>query len=1204
MICPACGHLNLEGSLYCSQCGQELGDLCSNCGAILPPDASYCRICGEPTARISVPHKERRLVTVLFADLIDSTELGESLDPEQYGSVLSTFFDSMREEIEAEGGVVEKFIGDAILAAFGVPVAHEDDPARALKAALRMRQRLIEVNDKLGQSLGIAVEVRMGVNTGVVLASLDPAPGEPIVTGDVVNAAARLQDGAAAGQIVVAERTARAVRGFTFDDVGNLQLRGRSESIRAVELMDAPAIPQRSVLNLAAPMIGRETELALLRSNYSRAAAEGRPHLVTIYGDAGIGKSRLVEEFLDWAGNLEEPPTTVRGRCLPYGDGVTYWPLAEILKGVARIRNSDSRSNALERVMALGREVITEDMAADPEQTLQTLAYTIGIDSPDSPYSGLDPREVRRRMHEAWRSFVSALASRRPLVFVVEDLHWADPALLEVLRNLTEKTVGPVLFLTPARPQLVQLRPDWGSGMRNTSAIHLDPLTAEEGSTLMGSMLSGESFPAGVEEKALSRAEGNPFFLEQILLHLIDDGRIIRTETGWSAVSGDEELDIPYSVQATLAARIDLLEPEEKSVAQRAAVVGRIFWAEPVKRLMGLDADPIRAILDRLERKGLVATRLRSTIAGEAEYMFRHVLTREVAYESLPRGDRAVAHAMVASWIEETAGDRAPEFTELLVYHFGEAYMAAADDPRSDADTTENLRRSAFQTSLLASDAARVRGATERAYTFGDRARSLATDPQQRARALNQIGRAALGDASGDLAWESLREAADILIEHDGSQRREIAMACALAVESPTRWPGSMMNRVSESEIAYYLDVGLGSLEASDESEEMVRLLSAKAFAEWSIGASRSVNSNEQLEARLAGERAVAIAEHLDRPDLLSAALDAIGSLHVSEGFYGLNVDAVEHRVEVALRGADLYEAGDAYAMAAWTYSYVGDYENAMASASEGMAMSGPEGGGFQVHCAAWGAYSAFWQGDWRRVIDEIAPRAREMLGDHALDPPNFAAHLFGVEAFIRLATDAPGRDRSSETLKRMARREGDSNSPVAVAWWAWVTARRDAAREALQMLDDVSHDATSRPFREIIRASVLLEHRMFDAVPDFLEGAKEYATNAKIDALYPHLDRLEAVASLSKTPSAEASLLLDPARRVFLDQGAGWEMARTDLLRANSTTWFGGDDVAGPIPESEQAPVLSAVPLGLDNYGSHAEANSLSKAGEDIGGE
>ena len=251
--------------------------------------------------------------------------------------------------------------------------------------------------------------------------------------------------------------------------------------------------------------------------------------------------------------------------------------------------------------------------------------------------------------------------------------------------------------------------------------------------------------------------------------------------------------------------------------------------------------------------------------------------------------------------------------------------------------------------------------------------------------------------------------------------------------------------------------------------------------------------------------------------------------------------------------------------------------------------MSGPEGGGFQVHCAAWGAYAAFWQGNWRQVIDDLAPWAREMLGDHAVDPPNFAAHLFGVEAFIHQATDASGSERALQTLKLMARRQGDSVSPVAVAWWAWVTARRGGVREALDMLNEVSQDAASRPFREMVHASVLLEHRMFDPAPNFLKMAREYVTDAKIDGLYPHLDRLDAVATLSKAPTAEASLLLDQARRGFSEQDAEWEVARTDLLRASFADGFGSGDEAGPIPESEQAPVVIAVPLGLDDYGSHA---------------
>ena len=307
---------------------------CATCGSPLPEDARFCPSCGSPT---TLPNagQERKVVTVLFADVTGSTALGERLDPERFREVMQSYGNAMREEIEGEGGTVEKFIGDAVMAAFGVPAAHEDDPERALRASLRMMRRLDELNGDLERAYDVSLQIRVGINTGEVLAATNPGPGEAMVTGDAVNAASRLQGVADPGAIFVSQRTADAVRGFAFEDRGLHELKGKRDRVRAVRLVEETGIGSRGVPGLSAPMVGRASELDLLRSILERVVRERRPHLVTVYGDAGVGKSRLTAEFLRWAESTDPPPTVLRGRCLPYGDGITYWPLAEILKGHA-----------------------------------------------------------------------------------------------------------------------------------------------------------------------------------------------------------------------------------------------------------------------------------------------------------------------------------------------------------------------------------------------------------------------------------------------------------------------------------------------------------------------------------------------------------------------------------------------------------------------------------------------------------------------------------------------------------------------------------------------------------------------------------------------------------------------------------------------------------------------------------------------------
>ena len=396
--CRSCGATTAEGARFCPTCGADLSSACSTCGTVLPPGASFCPNCGAAVAPASRAGEERRLVTIVFADVTGSTELGERLDPERFREVMQAYAQAMREEIEAEGGTVEKFIGDAVMAVFGVPAAHEDDPARALRAGRRMLGRLRRVNDGLRGADGVELQIRIGVNTGEVLATLDPAPGEAMVTGDAVNAAARLEAAAAPGQIVVAERTAASVRGFLFEDLGSLDLKGKARPVRAYALVDAVSdAPERGVPGLHAPMIGRDDELGLLRAVFERVLGESRPSIATIYGDAGLGKSRLTAEFLSWAERTEAAPLVLRGRCLPYGDGITYWPLAEILKGHAGILDSDPTDIAVDKVRKLSRDLFTPDVAPDPGRSAAALAYTIGLEDPEVVVPGARSQGRARR---------------------------------------------------------------------------------------------------------------------------------------------------------------------------------------------------------------------------------------------------------------------------------------------------------------------------------------------------------------------------------------------------------------------------------------------------------------------------------------------------------------------------------------------------------------------------------------------------------------------------------------------------------------------------------------------------------------------------------------------------------------------------------------------------------------------------------------
>ena len=1135
--------------------------------------------------------QERRLVTILFADVTGSTALGEHLDPERLQEVLSTYFRAMREEIEGQGGTVEKFIGDAVMAAFGVPAAHEDDPARALRAALRMQRRLEAVNADLDERFGVVLQVRIGVNTGEVLAATEPRPGEPMVTGDAVNVAARLEQTAEPDTIVVAERTARAARGFRFRESTEHDVRGRERPVPAVVLEEAaPERPERGVPGLRAPMVGREQELAVLRTLLERSAAERRSHLVTIYGDPGVGKSRLTAEFVTDSERREPMPTVVRGRCLPYGEGVTYWPLAEILKGLAGVRDTDPPEVTLARIHALGDELLTPEVVSDARRATAALAYTVGVNDPEFPFIDVEPREVRAKIHAAWRSLFSGLGARGPVITVIEDIHWADGALLDLLDELAERVVGPVVFVCPARPEVTNQRPDWGGGKRNVSSISLEPLSRDDADILVGFLLAVEELPAAVHARILERAEGNPFFLEEIVRHLIDERRIMRDGDRWRAAADIGDVEIPDTVQGVLAARIDLLDPIEKRALQRAAVVGRVFWPGPVGRLLNGDGERVRDTLERLEVRELVSSRLTSAIAGEPEFIFKHILTRDVAYESLPRRDRAKAHSAVAEWIESTTGERRDEFAELLAYHYEEAHRGRRDDPQTDAGSLQYLRTKAFAALMEASENARRRFAVGKAAALAERALAIATQPHDRAIALEQTGRVALNDYRGDLAFTSFGEAATLRVTDAPDDPMAIARVCAFAVEAPMRWPGSMKRLPTEPEVRRYLDLGFENV-GEDDSEVHVRLLLARAFVPYAFGSRRDITDEECNDAAADGERAADMARRLGRPDLESASLDGAGTAWWVRGLYGPSVPNIRRRLELADVLEDPWELGDMFDVAAWTFAMIGDYHEAVHMTERSAAATRGQAPGMELHGLSWRAFAEFALGNWSAVVGEILPSVRTLLGERFDDPPYFTAHAFGSAALVLSAREDPGAMELLGLLRRHAESAEAGEWPtLSLIWLAWILTRQGSEDEVNELLEHLrsSHTELRRPLHDQVVAVTLAEQGRWAEVSQFLAASRSFAKRAGLRALPAHLDRLEGRAALHEDDADHAVSTLEQARQAFASLGAAWERAVTELDLADALASSGRLDDARS--------VLVAATRDLERSGARRELERLEK--------
>lgn len=727
-VCPRCGKENPADAQFCMRCGSALYRTCSRCGTSNPPDAQFCLQCGTPLS--DAAQVERRVLSVLFADLVASTPLTARLDPERARTIIGEYFAAMREEVERHGGVVEKFIGDAVMSVFGLPRAHEDDPERALRAALAMQARLPALNARLAADL----HIRIGISTGEVVA--DPravAAGEFMVTGEVVNLAARLQTQAPPDGIVVDERTFLATRPTAQYEplpaaAGDFADRARW---RLIGLVEGPPGTR-----LRAPLVGREDEMQFLLALYRRVVDGRRPHLVTIIGTAGVGKSRLVEELLEVLRGSPSPPRVLRGRCPAYGEGLTYRPLAEMLRTECGIKDNDPAAIVLEKLRAHVFATCAPLFGAEEsEGIVADLASALGVKPTRSGSGALvmsslvsdrgteaqareargatDPRSPADALLRSLRAFLIAKARLTPVLLVFEDLHWAEESLLDLLRLLVQRGgEAPILLLCLARPELQQRHPDWGAALRNYTSVGLAPLSADFSRRLMTELLKDEATLAEVREAILSRAEGNPFYIQEILRMLIDGGGLVRDEGGWRWASRPPEIRIPDTIHGILASRLDLLSPLEKRAIQDASVAGRVFWLGALIATSGLTAAEATAGLARLQERDLIEERLASSVAGEREFAFTHALIREVAYATVPKAARSDKHQRFADWLERTVGQTNDEFVEIVAIHYEHAW------------------RYRFETGDRAPELARAAVAVLR--RAAERARALRTFPEAR----------------------------------------------------------------------------------------------------------------------------------------------------------------------------------------------------------------------------------------------------------------------------------------------------------------------------------------------------------------------------------------------------------------------------------------------------------------------------------------
>jgi class 3 adenylate cyclase len=886
-----------------------------------------------PTPRYHpVMSEERRLVTVVFADVVGSTSLGESQDPEDLRRLLSRFYEVARSVVEGHAGTLEKFIGDAAMAIFGLPQAHDDDARRAVAAALELRDRVRE-----DSALGDRLPIRVGINTGEVVASREHGRGDFIVTGDAVNIAARLQQAADPWQVLVSARTASAsAAAYELGPPQDLELKGKALAVvaRAV-LGHSTTAPART------PLVGRDTDLAQLDLVARRAFGERRPYMVSVIAPAGTGKSRLVEEFLSRLHSSEPTVQVAVAQCLPYGQRLTYWPMRALLLGLLDM--PDERVPP-DEILVRTREWLGESGAENPAETAQILAATIGASDTDV----LD----RPALFAAWRSALELAAARRPLVLLVEDLHWSSDSLLDLIEFILQpRAEAPMLMLALTRPELLDRRATWGGGRRNHVSLALEPLDEGSIEQIVENILDGpapELIPVVVQ-----RSEGNPFYAGEIVRTLLERGVDLHDPEALAAAAAG----LPDTVQATVLARLDALDPLARRTLQLGSVFGRGFAPAGIAALEPSLADEIPDAIERLIQRELLRPGARD------ELTFRHILIRDVAYGTLPRAERALHHAAAGRWLESVAVGREDELAELVAFHYREAVVlgetVGSPDPDARLRATGWLRRAAEVAAGargMSEAVAHLRAAIELA--------PISDQPEIHRRMGELYGSGDRSVQAYEKAWRlgaELGRPSEFLLDNLAHQ---LMVTC--------RWFASVANQPSEAEINELIAKGREWVDESGPKARATFLIAISNIPFWLRNAAiRTPNAGDLEEATLAAAEGLRIAEEIDDPILISAALDAMTS-HTQTTQPAAARQLSMRRVAMGSRlSSD--ERLDALNMVAWTSALIGDLSQVLESSGAAMVLIQPgQNAGFSVGCASWYAYAQALVGGWEALSSTL----------------------------------------------------------------------------------------------------------------------------------------------------------------------------------------------------------------------------------------
>jgi class 3 adenylate cyclase/tetratricopeptide (TPR) repeat protein len=932
VTCPSCGSENEAGRKFCGECGNALAQSCPSCGNSNPPTVKFCGECGtaltataqpatsEPRA---APAAERRLVSVLFADLVGFTTLSESRDPEEVRELLSRYFDTSRRLIELYGGTVEKFIGDAVMAVWGTPIATEDDAERAVRAGLDLVAAVSALGDEIGAP---ALAARAGVLTGEAAVTLG-AEGQGMVAGDLVNTASRIQSAAEARTVFVGEATKRASEAsIAYASTGTHELKGKDEPVplwRALRVTAGRGGAMRSA-GLEPPFVGRDRELRLVKELFHESADEQRVRLVSVTGIAGIGKSRLGWEFFKYMDGLEEGVWWHRGRCLAYGEGVAFWALAEMVRMRAGIVEGEDPASARVKVRTSLDTFVTDD--EEREFVEPRMLHLLGLED--------GPARAKEELFGAWRLFFERMAEQGPIALLFEDLQWADSALVEFVGHLLEWSRNrPIFVLCLARPELQSRHPEFGHGSHQTT-LSLAPLSEPAMQELLDGFVPG--LPSDLRQRILDRSEGVPLYAVETIRMLLDRGLVSEKDGVYQLTGQVAELDVPETLQGLIAARLDGLSTEERRILQDGSVLGKTFTRESLAEISGLSETELDALLTALVRKEVLGVQADPRSPERGQYGFLQDLVRRVAYETLARRDRKSRHLAAAAQLERSFGAAEQEVVEVVAAHYLAAY-----EVQPDADDALEIKARARELLARAAERAGSLGALGEARRSYEQAAELSDEPVETALLLELASVKALGNAETDAAEQALRAALELLL-HAGERHAAARVSGRLGNLEVLTGRGEGMRRMEEAfetvsadepdadvaDLAARLGRGMalaGELERAVEPNELaLEVAQALRLSETLV---RALGTKAYL-SRAAGrpEEALALYRHAVRyaleNDLAEQAANGYANLSDScfaSDRYEEALDALGEAVPLARRSGE--RAAELFALSETTYA-------------------------------------------------------------------------------------------------------------------------------------------------------------------------------------------------------------------------------------------------------------------------------------------